>query len=257
MLGAVAIATATATATVTANNNFVGDLPVVGFPEVDTTLGRLRGLTVEYEGKHLNSFRGIRYTEPPVNERRFLRSELINKTWEGVQNATSYGAVCIQNPAADPNMQVHPEAPPPNEDCLYINVFTPVSPPEKVPEKAFAERGGEHNRGSPLNTPSTHAHHEVSTTSERASTLLPVLVWIHGGGLCIGSSSEAWGTGYDLIKEENVVLVNFNYRLGALGFMVSNSSTRGGLPDDKFVGMHWTLPLSSSALGLFGWASAD
>ena len=239
MLGAVAVATATVTATA---NNFVGHLPVVGYPEVDTTLGRLRGRTVEYEGKHLNSFRGIRYTEPPVNERRFLRSELINKSWEGVQNATSYGAVCIQNPAADPNMHVHPEAPPPNEDCLYVNVFTPVSPSKAISEPVAGPH--EHDRGSLM---PTHAH---GVAASEPAALLPVLVWIHGGGLCIGSSSEAWSTGYDLIKEENVVLVNFNYRLGALGFMVSNSSTRGGLPDDKFVGKD---------AALFGWyqISAD
>jgi carboxylesterase type B len=71
----------------------------VGYPVVNTTLGQLRGVTQEYEGRLLHAYRGIRYTEPPVNERRFLRTRLIDAPWSGVQNATGYGATCIQNPA--------------------------------------------------------------------------------------------------------------------------------------------------------------
>jgi hypothetical protein len=74
--------------------------PIIGYPIVNTTLGQLRGVTQEYEGRPLHAFRGIRYTDqPPVNARRFLRSHLVNESWIGVRNATGYGAVCIQNPA--------------------------------------------------------------------------------------------------------------------------------------------------------------
>ena len=77
-----------------------GPSPVIGYPVVDTTLGKLRGVTVNFQNRHtLHAFRGIRYTDAPVNERRFLRAELMNEKWSGVQNATAYGAICIQNPA--------------------------------------------------------------------------------------------------------------------------------------------------------------
>jgi len=113
-------------------------------------------------------------------------------------------------------MQPGPEAPPPNEDCLYINVFTPVGPSEESDITNSAE---------------------VALDNESEDKeLLPVMVWIHGGGLCIGSSSEAWSTGWDFVKNKNVLLVNFNYRLGALGYIVSDEASRGGLPEDKFVG---------------------
>ena len=65
------------------------------------------------------------------------------------------------------------------EDCLYLNVQKPAS---------------------------------ANSKSD-----LPVMVWIHGGGLSTGSGQEYDGTA--LINAGNVVYVSFNYRLGLLGFM--------------------------------------
>jgi para-nitrobenzyl esterase len=46
----------------------------------------------------------------------------------------------------------------------------------------------------------------------------PVFVWIHGGSLTTGSSSEALYDGRKL-AERGVVVVSINYRLGALGYL--------------------------------------
>jgi para-nitrobenzyl esterase len=43
----------------------------------------------------------------------------------------------------------------------------------------------------------------------------PVMVWIHGSGFRAGSGNIPG----ELIAQEGVVVVSFNYRLGALGFM--------------------------------------
>ena len=66
------------------------------------------------------------------------------------------------------------------EDCLFLNVFTPAKT----------------NHGRPH--------------------LLPVMFWIHGGGLVVGLSD-----GYDPAKlvAQDVVVVTINYRLGELGFL--------------------------------------
>ena len=66
----------------------------------------------------------------------------------------------------------------PSEDCLYLNVWTPA--------------GG-------------------------AKDGLPVMVWIYGGGLQAGSSSEPRQDGEDLARK-GVVVVSMNYRLGVFGF---------------------------------------
>ncbi|KAI0759364.1 Alpha/Beta hydrolase protein [Trametes elegans] len=71
----------------------------------------------------------------------------------------------------------------PNEDCLKINVVRPI--------------------GSTSNT------------------MLPVLVWIYGGGFQFGDASQYDGSGltvYAINRGTPLVFVNFNYRLGVLGF---------------------------------------
>ena len=47
---------------------------------------------------------------------------------------------------------------------------------------------------------------------------LPVMFWIHGGGLSLGWSNQPLYRGYEFAKR-NVVLVTVNYRLGPLGFL--------------------------------------
>jgi len=66
-----------------------------------------------------------------------------------------------------------------DEDCLYLNVYAPSNV-----------------------TPSSN---------------LPVMVWIHGGGLTTGSGQEYDAT--SLVQTGNVVVVTLNYRLGVLGFL--------------------------------------
>ena len=54
---------------------------------------------------------------------------------------------------------------------------------------------------------------------------LPVLVWIHGGGLATGSSSEAVYDGAKLAGH-GVVVVSINYRLGVLGYLAHPDLSR-------------------------------
>ena len=67
-----------------------------------------------------------------------------------------------------------------DEDCLYLNVFTP-----------------EHTSSVPQ--------------------LFPVMIYIHGGHFQKGSANEF--PGHQLAANGEVVVVAINYRLGALGFM--------------------------------------
>lgn len=78
------------------------------------------------------------------------------------------------------------------EDCLYLNVYTP-----------------------PLDS------------IKKASGKLPVMVFMHGGGWTMGSGApDLYGPEYFL--EQDVVLVVGNYRLGALGFLSTETTEYPG-----------------------------
>uniref|UniRef100_A0A8C6EQY2 Carboxylesterase type B domain-containing protein n=1 Tax=Marmota marmota marmota TaxID=9994 RepID=A0A8C6EQY2_MARMA len=64
------------------------------------------------------------------------------------------------------------------EDCLYLSIYAPAHAPE--------------------------------------GSNLPVMVWIHGGALVMGSASMFDGS--ILAAIENVLVVTIQYRLGVLGF---------------------------------------
>lgn len=49
---------------------------------------------------------------------------------------------------------------------------------------------------------------------------LPVMFWIYGGGFVLGDGMEfGWYRGKHLAALRDVVVVEFNYRLGSLGFL--------------------------------------
>ena len=56
---------------------------------------------------------------------------------------------------------------------------------------------------------------------------LPVMVFVHGGGFNVGEG-YTYGPGY--LLERDVILVNFNYRLGPLGFLNLNQGGDSTLP---------------------------
>ena len=86
-----------------------------------------------------------------------------------------------------------------------------------------------------------------------ARAALPVLFFIHGGAEVIGSANQAVGLGnlYDgssLARNQQVVVVSTNYRLGALGFLSHPSldaETPGGASgnyglQDVITALEWT-----------------
>jgi para-nitrobenzyl esterase len=58
----------------------------------------------------------------------------------------------------------------------------------------------------------------VNVWSPENSESLPVMFWIHGGGNSIGEAATSIYDGKRLARENNVVLVSINYRLGPLGW---------------------------------------
>ncbi|KAB0797805.1 hypothetical protein PPYR_08798 [Photinus pyralis] len=58
----------------------------------------------------------------------------------------------------------------------------------------------------------------VYTAQEGLDNLVPVIFYIHGGGFMTGSG-DPYIYGPDILLDHNLVVVTFNYRIGALGFL--------------------------------------
>ncbi|MFC3106817.1 carboxylesterase/lipase family protein [Undibacterium arcticum] len=57
----------------------------------------------------------------------------------------------------------------------------------------------------------------------------PVVVWFHGGGYISGAGALSWYDGSRLASEGDIVVVNVNYRIGALGYLYAPGISPGNL----------------------------
>uniref|UniRef100_A0A8B9BYQ9 Carboxylic ester hydrolase n=1 Tax=Anser brachyrhynchus TaxID=132585 RepID=A0A8B9BYQ9_9AVES len=164
-------------------------------PEVVTNYGSVRGYQVKVNAaeRSVNVFLGLPFAKPPVGPLRFSEPQP-PEPWKGVRDAASYPPMCLQDKVrgqyfsdaiTNRKEKVRLQM---SEDCLYLNVYTPVSTEEQ--EK------------------------------------LPVFVWIHGGGLAFGAASSYDGSA--LAAFDNVVVVTIQYRLGIAGyFSTGDKHARG------------------------------
>ena len=146
---------------------------------VMTQNGAVRGAAGKLDGVRV--YKGIPFAAPPVGDLRWEMPQPA-ASWEGVRDATQWGANCIQNPAPQrfpPNSATDmPDSPEMSEDCLFLNVWTPAK-----------------------------------TDGDK----LPVMVWLYGGAYNEGGGSAPFSEG-DHLAQKGAVVVTFNYRVGSLGF---------------------------------------
>jgi para-nitrobenzyl esterase len=149
----------------------------VARPLAQLETGSIRGISVD----GVESFLGLPYAKPPIGPLRW-RPPKPPTSWKGERAATAFAPACPQRGVSMPG------EPPPwmDEDCLYLNVWTPTS---------------------------------------RARGPLPVVVWIHGGGWTNGATALPLYAG-DALARRGVVVVSIAYRLGALGFLAHPELSR-------------------------------
>ena len=124
-------------------------------------------------------FRGIPYADPPIGELRW-KAPQGPAPWHGVRKTEYFGPCAMQSTIpGDVGTLIGLATHETSENCLYLNVWTPGVDSAKR----------------------------------------PVLVWIHGGGNTAGSGSQPRINGRHLANRGDVVVVSFNYRLGAFGFL--------------------------------------
>lgn len=135
-------------------------LPPAFAVRASTSSGVVEGVRVQ----DVVSFKGIPYATPPVGDLRWRGPQRV-PTWQGVRKADAFGQACIQKPGL--SLENGGDPGPLNEDCLYLNIWTPQAD---------------------------------------AAAKLPVMVWIHGGALIFGGGSLALYDGAALAARGAVIV---------------------------------------------------
>ncbi|MBN2862619.1 MAG: carboxylesterase family protein [Bacteroidales bacterium] len=143
--------------------------------------GQIRGVGTGTPGVLI--YKGIPYAAPPTGDMRWREPQAVIP-WDGIKICDTFGAAAPQkltDPGSFYDREFYAQSPHvKNEDCLYLNIWTPAAGDTKAN--------------------------------------LPVAMWIHGGAYRNGFGHEdefdgvAWA-------ERGVILVTINYRLGILGFL--------------------------------------
>lgn len=152
---------------------------------VQTMHGPVRGLVED----GVSAFKGIPYGAPPIGEQRFLPPRPPDP-WDELLDATDYGAPAMQMydrelTETDLSLQLatvftmRSDMKIDNEDCLFLNVWTPA------PDDGRR----------------------------------PVMVWLHGGGYAYGSGAWPIYDGANLARKGDVVVVTLNHRLNVFGYL--------------------------------------
>ena len=133
----------------------------------------------------VREYLGIPFAAPPVGKLRWRPPQPV-VPWQGVRAADRFSPACMQRMQSPDSSSWNRGLINLNEDCLYLNVWTPAS-----------------------------------SASER----LPVLVWIYGGGGVSGSTAEPIYDGNALAKK-GVVVVSANYRVNIFGWYAHPELTK-------------------------------
>ena len=147
--------------------------------------GEVRGVACGWPS--ITAFYGIPYAAPPVGELRW-RPPQPAAAWEGVRDCARPGARCPQLGVGKGSFyekEFYPVEEPMDEDCLYLNVWTPA---------------------------------------KSADEKLPVMFWVHGGAFMTGYGHSAHFDGEPFARQ-GVVVVTINYRINIFGWMVHRSLT--------------------------------
>lgn len=141
---------------------------------VNTTSGPVEGLERDGHGGPHHAFLGMPFAAGTGGANRFRAPQPVTP-WAAPRPAQAFERSA---PQGEHPIQGFASSTPRDEDCLYLNIYTPA------PDGARR----------------------------------PVLFWIHGGGYTHGAGSELLYDGGPLAMRGDVVVVTIHYRLGALGY---------------------------------------
>ncbi|PQE26535.1 hypothetical protein CJF30_00001287 [Rutstroemia sp. NJR-2017a BBW] len=184
---------------------------------VTTTSGSVTGHAASAYSE-VSEYLGIPFGQPPVGNLRFAAP--VRYSGSGAINASTFGNTCATLRSSSSSPPTAQQLAFSNitavgleflgattaadvvysEDCLYLNIWT-------KPQSGEAKKA--------------------------------VMVYLYGGGFSSGSSSVSVYNGAALVEKEDVIIVNFNYRVSILGFP-GNPSSQGNLGFlDQRLALEW------------------
>lgn len=143
------------------------------------------GIFVCEKDRKVRAYLGIPYAKPPVGQNRWKAPQPVESS-EDVYEAKYMGPSPVQVTNERNGLKLHRKS----EDCLYLNVWSPVEK-EPNPKKN-------------------------------------VVVYIHGGDFTYGGAAVPLWHGRNFVEEHpDSIFVSFNYRVGLFGF-IDFSGVPGG-----------------------------
>lgn len=176
-------------------------------PSTDENRGQVQSptVTVRSQGLTITGYRDTRSFRLLGNPLRILQSRsnasrVRNYTGPSSIDATQLKSSCKQSHS-------YKKLDNESEDCLFLNVFTPIVP------------GQAHIEGLPRR---------------------PVAVYFYGGGFTEETNTKIDIDGGDFASRNGIVTVTVNYRLGNLGFLATKSRIDDSMGiKDQIQALHW------------------
>ena len=164
------------------NGNFEDPSPIVQLTNESYIKGEVKKNALNESSSYF-AFHAIPYAEPPIGTLRFKKPIAYNQSYGNQTNPFDASNAFKQKlcPQLAQDNFIHKDSR--DEDCLHLSVYSP----------------------------------KVSLSE--TDTLFPVVVWIHGGSFEHGSGMYPYHGPERFMKDEDIVMVSINYRLGLLGFM--------------------------------------
>lgn len=167
----------------------------------NTTSGPVIG-SDDATGSGTWNWKGVPYARAPVGDLRW-RPPREPEQWTSARSATAFASACVQTGRLygpglhnryDDTIGTALGKTVGSEDCLYLNIWTPASPAAKP---------------------------------------RPVVVFVHGGSNITGYTADPVYDGAALARNEDVVVVTVNYRLGVFGFLNQAQLKTGEREEDS------------------------
>ncbi|KAF4614294.1 hypothetical protein G7Y89_g15443 [Cudoniella acicularis] len=165
----------------------------------------------------VSEYLGIPFAQPPIGDLRFAAP--VKPTGNSSYNGTDFGPSCpvkLSNSTAL------------NTTLLLAANVTEIA---LEIETIFGDQRGLYSEDC--------LYINVWTKPQTGDAMKAVLVWIYGGGFNSGASSYAGYNGANIVAQEDVIVVSFNYRLSILGFPGSPATTNNLAFLDQRLAVEW------------------